>query len=105
MQTSCVSAETDKAAELKDLRATAEEQTRAIRLRNACEAMERLGGGLALAYARSWRASGVALDLSIVAARAYLQTVRLSLADGRDDRRYAAACTALDALGALWCCS
>lgn len=86
-----------RALELRAQRATTAEQTRQIRLRRAVEALEACG------LFASCLVDGAALRFAT--ARATVAGLRASLADGSDEPRYAACGAALEALGALWCCS
>lgn len=88
-----------RAAELRALRATTAEQTRALRLRRTVDAVRALGWGPRAALL----AGGEDLALDVI--RSALQAERASFADGSDEPRYAACGAALEALGALWAVS
>ncbi len=101
----CVPTPADK---LRADRAATAEQTRALRLRRAVEALEACGfrhrhGDSLLSYARAGNAIG--LNYALTAARLEVAALRASLADGSDEPRYAACGVALEALGALWAVS
>lgn len=84
-----------RAAELRVLRATTAEQTRALRLRRAVDALRAAGfDGEAAALAK--------YPTRAEHCRATVGEMRRRLADGSDEPRYAACSTALEALGALW---
>lgn len=85
-------------------RAETDAITRALRLREAANALCNAGFvtfGDDLAYAARFERTGIAGLMTRV--RGDVQTLRLSLLDGSNEPRFAACDVALEALGRLWC--
>ncbi len=93
----------ERAAELRALRATTAEQERALRLKRAVDTLRALGFREMVIMLETL--TGRDAECMQAALRDDVAAERRRLTDGSDEPRYAATGAALDALGALWCCS